>query len=161
MTPAQRTLTLWRADVSRWHSSPDRALRMSGDTTQAHSARMCLLLLDMHPNPTLDLVRAILHHDTPETVTGDIPYGAKQRWPELKDALDWAEAEVATDLDLGYSNDPFIKLADRLDAYLWAHQVAPYVLATMEWRVCHAWIIAEGWRLGIGAQIEGIMQEVD
>lgn len=160
MTPAQRTLTLWRADVARWHSDPVRALRLSGDATQAHSARMCMLILDLHPAPTVELLEAVLHHDMPEAITGDVPYGAKQRWPELKEALDWAEAETATDYELGYSSDPFIKLVDRLDAYIWAHENAPFVLQEPEWQDCFVWIAGEGKRLGVGDKISGILWEL-
>lgn len=160
MTPAQRTLTLWRADVARWHSNPVRALRLSGDATHAHSARMCLLILDLHPAPSVELLEAVLHHDLPETITGDVPYGAKQRWPELKEALDWAEAEIATDYELGYRCDPFIKLVDRLDAYIWAHENAPFVLQETEWLDCRRWIKAESKRLDVGDKINGILQEL-
>lgn len=159
MTPAQITLTQWRGNVNRWHSNPVNALRNSGDTIHAHAARCCILLLRIKPDIDAHTLAACLHHDTAETITGDMPYLAKQRWPELRLEVFKAEAQVEEELQLPASGYLFIKLVDRLDALLWAHDNAPFVIQEHEWQKCIFWIKGTSANLCVGDVVKGILQE--
>jgi hypothetical protein len=121
MTP-EAIVSVWRSNVSRFHSHPDHRLRRGGDETQAHTARCIQLLLALNPLATMDQVRALAFHDTAEDVVGDTPGPAKRRFPALRAALYHAEAEVQSErfgrvLDL---DDPWVDFTDKLDALLFA-----------------------------------------
>jgi hypothetical protein len=49
---------IWNSDVNRWHASRCHALRNSGDTTDAHAARCCRLLLALKPDASANLIAA-------------------------------------------------------------------------------------------------------
>jgi 5'-deoxynucleotidase YfbR-like HD superfamily hydrolase len=129
-------LEIWNSDVNRWHASRCHALRNSGDTTDAHAARCCRLLLALKPDASANLIAATLHHDVAERVTGDTPMGAK-RDATLRDTL--VRLEIAETMRLRLSEAvtaeeaDWIKLVDRLDAYLWCAMVAPAELRRDDW----------------------------
>lgn len=154
---------LWRGDVNRWHSHPNRKLRNSGDTVHAHAARCCILLLDLHPNPSAALLSACLMHDAAEGWTGDAPYEAKQRWPMLADALEWAETEVEAQQGIPTPVDQvdrdWIKLVDRLDAYLWMLDCAPEEAASLAWEACLRDVLARADAFGVRARVWGMLRE--
>lgn len=159
MTPAQITLTQWRGNVNRWHSNPVNALRNSGDTIHAHAARCCILLLRIKPDVDVNTLAACLHHDTAETITGDMPYLAKQRWPELRIEAFKAESRVDDELELRAYGHPLIKLVDRLDALLWAHDNAPFVIQETEWQECVKWLEKTSKALGCHDVVGDILDE--
>ena len=149
MTPA------WLATfVRRWHTNPD--LCHTVDPVGWHSSRMAILALEIWPDCSRDLLVACLCHDLGESVTGDIPWGAKQD-DALKDASVRLEGDALA--KMGMENWVFgedcarLKYLDRLDAYLWAKHHATHVLARDDWKECLAWLQAETDNLGI----EGII----
>jgi 5'-deoxynucleotidase YfbR-like HD superfamily hydrolase len=115
--------------VNRWHSNPDARLRNSGDTITKHQQRvmrMChslsaRLRMDMTQS---DLLHAARHHDEAETILGDMPSPATQRFPALAAAYAKAELAVLTDMGLNWSlsrqEDAVLDICDKLDAFLWA-----------------------------------------
>ena len=153
---------IWNSDVARWHASRCHALRHSGDTTDAHAARCCRLLLALKPDASANLIAATLHHDVAERVTGDVPFGAKQD-ATLRDVLDRLEAAENQRLGLTtprHAEDvDWIKLVDRLDAYLWAQMVAPAELAKQDWRDAWADILARAGRLDVRQQVADLIGE--
>lgn len=88
------------------------AFREAGQVRRAHTvtylgeyniAMHCYnalsLLLVLYPNnsdrfPSLNLIRAVLWHDTPERWTGDVPSPAKWMSPQLKDILSDVEVGI-------------------------------------------------------------------
>jgi 5'-deoxynucleotidase YfbR-like HD superfamily hydrolase len=153
---------IWNSDVTRWHSSRCHALRHSGDTTDAHAARCCRLLLALKPDASANLIAATLHHDVAERVTGDVPMNAKQD-ATLRDVL--VRLEAAENQRLGLTTPrhaedvDWIKLVDRLDAYLWAQMVAPAELAKQDWRNAWADILARAGRLDVRQQVANLIGE--
>ena len=135
---------LWDSDVNRWHASRCHALRNSGDTTDAHAARCCRLLLAIKPDASANLIAATLHHDMAERLTGDNPWGAKMASKELRTVLVFLEERENARLGIGRmfkvltdEEWAWIKLVDRLDAYLWCAMVAPRELDRDDWeRAC-------------------------
>jgi 5'-deoxynucleotidase YfbR-like HD superfamily hydrolase len=84
----------------------------------ANVVAIIFYLFDDHP--PLYLVRAALHHDIPELVTGDLPATAKWRHPELAKAAERVEQEVIKEMGLDATEmDPFhrdiLKYADMMD----------------------------------------------
>jgi hypothetical protein len=153
---------IWNSDVNRWHASRCHALRHSGDTTDAHAARCCRLLLALKPDASANLIAATLHHDVAERVTGDVPFGAKQD-ATLRDTL--VRLEVSENMRLQLREAvtldewDWIKLVDRLDAYLWAQMVAPAELAKQDWRNAWADILARAGRLDVRPQVANLIGE--
>jgi hypothetical protein len=153
---------IWNSDVTRWHASRCHALRHSGDTTDAHAARCCRLLLALKPDASANLIAATLHHDVAERVTGDVPFGAKQD-ATLRDTLVRLEVNENMRLQLREAVTldewDWIKLVDRLDAYLWAQMVAPAELAKQDWRNAWADILARAGRLDVRQQVADLIGE--
>ena len=142
-------LRLWRGDVNRWHSNPSRNLRNSGDTIHAHSARCCLLLTWLNPSASAAMIIDCLRHDAPETITGDTPYGMKRASATLKSALDGVEDHACAVLGIRKPIcDPWIKLADNLDAYLWMLDVEPSLKDQLDWQNMRTEIVKASAELG-------------
>lgn len=156
-------LQIWNSNVNRWHASRCHALRNSGDTTDAHAARCCRLLIALKPDASANLIAACLHHDVAERATGDTPWGAKINDATLRDVL--VRLEIAEIMRLGLTeprtaNDAdWIKLVDRLDAYLWCAMVAPGQLRNADWNAAYADVIARAARLGVADPVSEMMAD--
>ncbi len=55
-------------------------------------------IVDTHPSE--ELIKAVLYHDAPEAMTGDVPAPTKGRHPDLKAALVKAEAMIEATHDI-------------------------------------------------------------
>lgn len=128
---------------TRWHANPDMAhIR---ETLAEHHARVAQIILALHPAPSVDLIDAALHHDAGEPAVGDVPWPVKRDNPALAAMLGEIEAkerarlgvpEPETDDDAAW-----LKLADRLSAYLHVKHVAPHLLDRDDWK-SDGWVIA-------------------
>ncbi len=145
-------MTPWLASFTRrWHASPD--LCHTVDPVAAHSGRMGILALHLWgEGASRDLLAACLAHDLGESVTGDIPWGAKAN-PKLREVLDTLEAQALEAMgmpaEMEWDTYRRLKFLDRLDAYLWAKHHAPQVLARDDWKKCLAWLQSETENLNI------------
>jgi hypothetical protein len=79
--------------VRRWHTMH----ALLDQDVAAHCAQALSLLLMLHPNPSIRLIKAVLWHDSGERVTGDGPSTGKIRFPALKAAFTNAEMTVAAE----------------------------------------------------------------
>lgn len=145
MTPA------WLATfVRRWHTNPD--LCHTVDPIGWHSSRMAILALQIWPDCSRDLLVSCLCHDLGESVTGDVPFGAKAD-NDLTDRLAMMEVKALIKMrmtwDVSALDHKRLKYLDRLDAYLWAKHHAPHVLTRQDWREALAWLQAEADNLNI------------
>ena len=70
-------------ETSRWHNKP----LIPPQSVKHHTAGMLMLLIKLHPNPSANLMRAIVEHDLPETdgFFFDAPYDVKQEFPVLRE----------------------------------------------------------------------------
>lgn len=126
---------LWKSGcVKRWHCNLDHRLRESGDTTGAHSQRMAMLLLMLHPLPSAHLISCVITHDSQEILTGDLPATAK------KGAIGLVMAEYERQVSEHFAlpvpsekDKKWVDLCDKLDAVLWVKEHAPYLLVANEW----------------------------
>ena len=62
------------ARVERTHASPG----IGSHSVGSHTFNMLTMLLIMWPDAPSDLIRAIVQHDIPERITGDMPHHAKK-----------------------------------------------------------------------------------
>ena len=119
-------------DVNRWHSSPHRRLRNSGDTILRHQLRVAELLTSLWPDAPRAAIDYAASHDEQETVMGDIPSPEKQQWSaDLRRLYEAREAEVRAQMGLPSCPPEWaaqVAFCDRLDAYHWAARHCPAAL---------------------------------
>lgn len=154
-------LNIFRAGfVRRWHTNPD--LAHTCDRIDGHSGRVARIILALHPDPSVALLRAALIHDDGESVVGDIPSSAKtDNWGlELKDLEDNARDCLWLGMpfisDFGETDARWLKFADRLDAYMWAAHHAPHVLGGDGWPEAREWLCRAADQLNVTAEFDGL-----
>ena len=128
----------YQANVSRWHASPVPEMRNCGDNIKDHHDRCVFLFWGLFDNPPITLRNAILWHDQPEVILGDMPFTAKRDFPELTAAWDVAEQAVIERYDVPQPANQWerdvLKLVDRMDAYMMVRIHAPHILGEPDWR---------------------------
>lgn len=106
--------------VERAHTLPHHGSYSVGK----HSFDAVNLLLVLHPNPSMNLVKAILWHDVAERYTGDIPATAKWSDGELAKRLQLLEQRIERVLGIDIHLTPeercWLKAVDRIELLLWA-----------------------------------------
>lgn len=142
MTPPDAWLATF---TRRWHCNPD--LGHTTDPVGWHGARMAILALHLWPYSSRNLIMACLTHDLGESVTGDIPWPAKQASPYLKQELDQMEAEALAGMGMKFETRPpdtaRLKYLDRLDAYLWMMHHKPKLRKRKDWKEARKWLDEE------------------
>ena len=139
--------------TTRWHTNPH--LAQTCDRLDGHQGRVARLILALWPDASRDLLIAALTHDDGESVTGDIPAA----YPK-SDKRKAAEADAMVDIWNGGWGKEFrsfggvdlmrLKLADKLDAYMWAEHHAPaVVLDNAEWSEAWQEIVKLAVELGV------------
>lgn len=157
------TIQLWRSGfVNRWHSHHSHALRNSQDTTGGHGYRVALLLKSLNPEADANLILFALTHDAQESVTGDIPHGMKRHYmfnvflkEQERDAADEMELPVVDEDD-----EIWIKLCDKLDAYLWVMSVEPSLIDTPDWDDEYERIMQMAEELGVEDAVRGLVKSL-
>lgn len=92
-----------------------------------HSYGALTLLLVLHPEPSLELVKTLLWHDAAERWLGDLPATAKWGNRELKSAYEEAERRVLKALWvfpklLAPAEQDWVKACDTLDLWFWCRE---------------------------------------
>ena len=117
-----RSDELWAAGrVKRWHAFP-----IIGEQTVAdHSWGVALIVAEIaegHLN--MNLMKAALLHDAAELYTGDTPYGAKKRWPQLGEMLRECKYEMERKLGIDFfltgEQSEILKWADMFELLMFA-----------------------------------------
>jgi 5'-deoxynucleotidase YfbR-like HD superfamily hydrolase len=114
------------------------AVRDAGEVERAHciphvgsysNAKHCYgavsLLLLLHPNPSVELIKAVNFHDTAELWLGDIPSPGKSRMPDVRALYELHERAMLLEVfgewpDLSEEDDTWLKAVDQVDFFLWA-----------------------------------------
>jgi hypothetical protein len=86
------------AAVKRCHTLPIVGEYQVG----SHSFNMLSLLRILHPAPSIHLIWAILEHDIPERLTGDIPAPSKETGIVKRDILAFIEQDINQEI-FGFS----------------------------------------------------------
>lgn len=145
--------------VRRWHTNPDLAHTV--DRIDGHSGRVARIILMLHPDPSVTLLRAALIHDDGESVVGDVKAPTKDKYPVIADALEEMEYIARCEI-WGHCEEfherKWLKFADRLDAYMWAAHHAPHVMGGDGWLESWNWIWDQagllGCRAGLGELVD-------
>lgn len=153
----------WGHGVMRWHANKWPALRNSGDCTDAHSNRMAKMALHLWGDDvSRDLMAAIALHDDAESATGDVPGPGKVG--TFGGALAIRTAKIERERGtcrwlwhLTADDCRRLRFVDVLDAYRWAKLCEPRALSGDGWPEAREWLLAEAERLGVSAQVEGVL----
>lgn len=109
-------------NVLRCHTVPHHGQYSVGK----HSYDALSLLLLLHPNPSMNLVKATLWHDCAERFVGDIPAPAKWTNSELGKVYEEAERRVLATLGLLPcllpDEEDWLKAVDTLELWLWCRE---------------------------------------
>lgn len=95
-------------------------------TVASHSYNAVSLLLLLHPNPSLALIKAVQWHDVAERWMGDLPSIVKHECPELKAVYERIEEQRLRALGLAQDLTPeeknWLKAVDTFECYLWVRE---------------------------------------
>lgn len=116
--------------VTRWHSNPDMA--WTGQTNAEHSYGVAVLAIGLFPDD-VELLRAAILHDAPESGVGDLSGKSKRDNPDLKAAYDAVEARRCEEFGISWESSQRLKLCDQLEAYLYVAHRNPRLLKTDDW----------------------------
>jgi 5'-deoxynucleotidase YfbR-like HD superfamily hydrolase len=107
--------------VERCHVIPHQGSYSVG----SHSWQAATLLLVLHPDPSIALLKAVLLHDVQERWVGDLPIPSGEVFLDLKKEYETAENRIldALEIDLGHSlthkDYVWLKAVDRVELLLW------------------------------------------
>ncbi len=108
--------------VRRFH-----ILRTNAQQTVAeHSYGVAVLVCELQPTASTNLLRAALFHDTHERATGDMPSTAKWAFPELAKAMHSAESRWNAENGFNYEctltdeEKEILHYCDYLELLLWS-----------------------------------------
>ncbi|GAA6176916.1 hypothetical protein [Sulfitobacter pacificus] len=100
----------------------------------------------LHPDPSVELLRAALIHDDGEFAVGDMKAPSKDKFPVIADALEELEYIARCEI-WGHCEEfherQWLKFADRLDAYMWARHHAPHAMGGDGWPDAYDWLGAQ------------------
>jgi hypothetical protein len=144
--------------VQRYHANPGMA--RLGQTTADHQGRCVQLLLALHPNPSVALIRAVAHHDLGERWAGDLPAPFKQAQPEIAAAHAEAEQEFAAQAmgwrvldDLSREDLRWLALIDGLEAWAFMLGHARGEAERGGWPDTRRLCVALAWGLGTDVHV--------
>jgi 5'-deoxynucleotidase YfbR-like HD superfamily hydrolase len=104
--------------VRRFHTVPFMAVP---ENVGEHTANMLMTIYFLYDDkPPLSVVTAVLYHDAPELVTGDIPAPTKWMAPEFNTVIEALEEKIVKDMGfpvekLPEFDDALVKFADIMD----------------------------------------------
>lgn len=88
---------LWAGSIVRYHNRPTAQRQTVGE----HTWRVLVIYTELWGIPRAEVYQYIIYHDVPEIVTGDVPFMAKRRFPQIKQVLHHIELDhVPKILDL-------------------------------------------------------------
>ena len=110
-------------NVERCHVAP----HIGSYTVGKHSYDAVSLLLLLHPDPTVRLIRAVQWHDSAERWVGDMPATAKWVNPELGTQYELCETSVMNKVDvvagdlarLTDEERDWLNAVDKFELYMW------------------------------------------
>lgn len=155
----------WPHGVMRFHACTSITLQRSGDTTDAHAARMARMALWLWPDASRDLLAAIVFHDVAEGGpggTGDVPGPSKEgayAAAILERQLEIEDERGIAHLLSSLSGEDAIRLRflDRLDAYRFVSAVDPRALLSDGWPEARVRLLRDADRLGVRDKVEPVL----
>lgn len=106
-------------EVQRCHALPHH----SPYNLAIHSYGAVSLLLLLHPDPSLNLIKALMFHDVAERWLGDVPSPGKAISPQMGLLYEEVERDILNQLEmnplLGAGEVMWLRAMDTADLYLW------------------------------------------
>lgn len=120
LSPVERLILLREAgNVERSHTLPHHGSYSVGK----HSFDAALILLVCHPDPSMELLKAVLMHDLGERYTGDVPSPTKWSDGEIARRLDRLESRaleaMGITIQLSPEDHQWLMGVDRVEFLLW------------------------------------------
>ncbi len=122
ITQAQRiALCFAGGHLRRWHCSDI----IGDERVDSHTWGMVSLILILHPDPSMRLIRAVQFHDAGEMFSGDIPHPAKVAVPSLgagdkEVASRWSAVTGLGNEKLSLDEEWWLRFVDSAQAFLFA-----------------------------------------
>jgi 5'-deoxynucleotidase YfbR-like HD superfamily hydrolase len=143
----------------RYHANP--LLARYGQTVADHAWGVAAIICCLHPNPSMPLIRAALFHDAGERWVGDLPYPFKVRAPEFARLHSDIEDEIREEMgipsfNLTATEEKWLKLADRMEAYLFCKMHNPDLVETALWVHNNETMVGMSEELGCTRQVKEI-----
>ena len=142
------------ARVTRWHTHP--RLSLTHDPLDGHQGRVARIIMALHPAPSAQLLMA-----------GDMPGETKRKLSldtscDLQDMEDYARDALWGNVHTHVSgeNADWLRLADRIDAFMWCGFHAAEELDKPEWQRARQWIFDASAKLGCNAPVGEMLREV-
>jgi 5'-deoxynucleotidase YfbR-like HD superfamily hydrolase len=112
-----------------------------------HSFGVALIIVQLHPDPSVNLIKAALYHDLAEGALGDIPATAKWRFQQYDDAFTQAEhqinAEMGIVVEITHEEKVWLACADMLELLFYCQYRSNLKGADRVWRTIwtrvHKW----------------------
>lgn len=133
-------------DVKRFHTHPT----IGSQTVAEHSWGVCVVLMRLYPDCSMQLLQTAVTHDVTEAETGDIPFLVKRLHPEVKTVFDKIEhhqesiLNIAHNCDLSDEDRRRLKVADYVESMIYCVRQAELgsktmslVLDRLEAALCH------------------------
>jgi hypothetical protein len=148
--------------VIRYHANP--YMSIFGQTDADHQWGCAALLFKLHPDPSLELIKAAIFHDAGERWAGDMPYPAKVANPKLSAAHTILEHQMATDAgipiyDLTQDEKVWLKFVDRLESHFFTMVSRPEIVATSGFAEQARMVKEQSIMLGVWEQVEPCFSE--
>jgi 5'-deoxynucleotidase len=148
--------------VQRYHTNP--VMARLGQTNADHQGRCVQLLLALHPDPSVALIRAVALHDLGERWVGDLPAQFKKAQPEIAAAHAEAEQEFAARAmgwdaldDLSREDVRWLALIDKLEAWAFMRGHAPDQANRDGWPDARKACLERAW--SFGSAVAGAVQQ--
>lgn len=110
------------ATVERCHQTP----HFGSYSVGLHSYNAVNLLLLLHPDPSINLIKALLWHDAAERLVGDLPATALWASEELRTAAEILERRInhewEIDVQLTDEEGLWLRAIDKLELLLWSRE---------------------------------------
>jgi hypothetical protein len=122
--------------VIRFHADP--VLSRLAQTNADHQGRCVQLLMILHPNPSVELIRAVAFHDAAELITGDMRGPFKRAAPLIGELLEQAENQIRAEMgvdpfELTETDRAWLRTLDQLEPLAFVITHAPQVADLPEW----------------------------
>lgn len=150
--------------VQRYHTNPH--LAAIGQTNADHAHGVASIIAALNPNASAELLRAALWHDAGERWAGDLPQPFKAEFPDIARQHRWAEDRLALRATpvkpmLSPEEENWLKLADGLEAILFAAMHRPGLLSRDDWRGFAEAMMDRAVALGVGEKVMAAIEEVE
>lgn len=131
--------------VTRYHTQ--RTIRRQ--TVAEHSFGVCMLIRQVWPDCSRNLLFAAMHHDLPELMTGDIPAPVKRAHPQMDTYLEEFEASLHPlfydTVFMDAEELALLKWADTMELVLWC--LEEFRMGNKQTNICDMVRRALGWVL--------------